>query len=57
MEGFVRLLTGKLESMPTGSLAIIDLDIPDWESLGKGSESLRKIIRPKEEIRTFRKGN
>jgi phosphohistidine phosphatase len=57
MEGFVRLLTGKLESMPTGSLAIIDLDIPDWESLGKGSGSLRKIIRPKEEIRTFRKGN
>ena len=27
MEGFVRLLTGKLEPMPTGSLAIIDLDI------------------------------
>lgn len=57
MEGFVRLLTGKLESMPTGSLAIIDLDIPDWESIGKGSGTLRKMIRPKDEIRTFRKGN
>lgn len=57
MEGFIRLLTGKLEPMPTGSLAIIDLDIPGWDSIGQAAGTLRKVIRPKDEIRTFKKGN
>src|SRR5687767_9333300 len=30
MEGFVRLLTGGLEPMPTAALAVIDLDIASW---------------------------
>jgi len=57
MEGFIRLLTGSLEVMPTGALAIIDLDISDWESIGKATGTLRQVIRPKDEMRTFRKGN
>src|SRR5690349_2238787 len=30
MEGFVHLLTGRLETMPTAALAVIDLDIQSW---------------------------
>ena len=51
MEGFVRLLTGKSEPMPTASLAVIDLDILGWEQLTDGSGRLRKIIRPKDEMK------
>ena len=57
MEGFVRLLTGRTEELPTAALAIIDLDIAGWEQivsdkLGK----LRKVIRPKDEMKTLGKG-
>jgi Phosphohistidine phosphatase SixA len=57
MEGFVRLISGKQESMPTGSLAIIDLDISSWASIRQAAGTLRQVIRPKDEIRTFTKGN
>lgn len=50
MEGFVRLLTGNSETMPTASLAVIDLDISDWDQITKGSGKLRRLIRPKDEI-------
>ncbi len=56
MEGFVRLLTGKLESMPTAALAVIDLDVSGWELIGNSSGTLRQIIRPKDEMKTFGKG-
>ncbi len=57
MEGFVRLLTGKSEAMPTASLAIIDLDVAGWEQITGGVGKLRQIIRPKDDIKTFKKGN
>ena len=57
MEGFVRLLTGKSEPMPTASLAVIDLDVSGWEQIATGAGKLRQIIRPKDEIKTFKKGN
>jgi len=57
MEGFVRLLTGKHEPMPTAALAIIDLDILGWDQAGPDTGKLRKVIRPKDEIKTFGKGN
>ena len=51
MEGFVRLLTGKLEPMPTAALAVIDLDISGWEQIAGKTGELRKIIRPKDEMK------
>jgi phosphohistidine phosphatase len=51
MEGLVRLLTGKLEPMPTAALAVIDLDISRWDQLTDGSGKLRKVIRPKDEMK------
>ncbi len=54
MEGFVRLLTGKLEPMPTASLAVIDLDILGWEQITGSSGKLRKVIRPREEIKMLK---
>ena len=57
MEGFVRFLTGKLESMPTASLAVIDLNIGDWEQTRAETGTLRMIIRPKDEMNTLGKGN
>ncbi len=56
MEGFVRYLTGKLEAMPTASLAVIDLDIDSWKDLAVGVGRLRRIIRPKDEMRSIGKG-
>lgn len=57
MEGFVRYLTGKLEPMPTAALAVIDLDISSWSDIGAGRGTLRLLIRPKDEMKTFGKRN
>ncbi len=57
IEGFIRFLTGKLESMPTAALAVVDLDISNWEQIDTESGRLRKIFRPKDEMKTFGKGN
>ncbi|PYS98615.1 MAG: phosphohistidine phosphatase [Acidobacteria bacterium] len=51
MEGLIRLLTGKSEEMPTAALAIIDLDIEHWNEIDSGLGELRRIIRPKEEMK------
>ena len=57
MEGFVSLLTGRLEPMPTASLALIELDIAGWEQIGHSKGFLRQIFRPKDEMKTLKKGN
>ena len=57
MEGFIRFLTGKLESMPTAALAIIELDVDSWKDIDANSGRLRKVIRPKDEMKTFQKAN
>jgi phosphohistidine phosphatase len=57
MEGFVQYLTGRLEPMPTAALAVIDLDIARWSDIDAANGQLRTIIRPKEEMKTFGKGN
>ena len=57
MEGFVRLVTGRLEAMATASLAVIDLDVLGWDQLGDGAGKLRRIIRPKDEMKALRNGN
>lgn len=48
MEGFVRLLTGDLEPMPTAALAVLDMDIDSWVEISDGCGQLRKVFRPKE---------
>lgn len=48
-ESLVRVLTGKIEAMPTAALAIVDLEIGSWREIGFEKGNLRKIIRPKEE--------
>lgn len=57
MEGFIKYLTGRLESMPTAALAVIDLDIAAWSEIGGERGILRKVFRPKDEMKTFGKGN
>jgi len=57
IESFIRVLTKRSERMPTAALAVIDLDIDDWSKIAPASGSLRELIRPKDEMRTFGKGN
>lgn len=52
IEGFIRFLTGDVESMPTASLAIIDLDIQDWKEVGPEKGTVRQIARPKDRLKT-----
>jgi phosphohistidine phosphatase len=54
MEGIVRLLTGRSEEMPTAALAVIDLDIQNWNEVDSGLGSLRRIVRPKKEMKQLK---
>lgn len=51
IEGFIRYLTGKLEPMPTAALAVIDLNIDSWDLINEGRGELKKIFRPKDEMK------
>ena len=55
MEGFVKLLTGRLQEMPTAALAVIDLDIERWSDIDSGLGSIRRVVRPKEEMKKEQK--
>jgi len=48
MEGFVRLLTGAVERMPTAALAVIELAVDSWRDVSQGRAQLVEVIRPKE---------
>lgn len=48
MEGFIRLLTGELEPMPTAALAVIELNINTWDKINDGCGKLKNVLRPKE---------
>lgn len=52
IEGFIRLLTGQLEPMPTAALAVIGLNIQNWNSIDGRCGELRALYRPKEEMRS-----
>ena len=47
-ENLVRVLTGKVEAMPTAGLAVINLEIESWNEINTESGNLREFIRPKE---------
>ena len=57
IEGFISFLTGRLESIPTAALAVIDLDIAKWSDINSASGVLRTVSRPKHEMKTLGKGN
>ncbi len=50
LEGFIKVLTGEIQSMQTGTLAVIDLKIERWSKLAIGSGFVRKMINPKNEM-------
>ena len=54
IEGFIRLLTGTLEPMPTAALAIIQLTPASWRDVATNSGRLVKVIRPKDELKSLR---
>lgn len=47
-ETLVRILTGKIEPMPTAALAVIDLEIENWNQIFSTVGTLRDLLRPKE---------
>mgnify|MGYP000456888361 CR=1 FL=1 len=54
LEGLIKILTGKLEAMPTAALAVIDLDIEDWHEISANCGVLKSLTRPKEEMKASR---
>lgn len=52
IEGFIRYLTGQLEPMPTAALAVISLNIDEWQQVNDGSGTLKGLYRPKDEMRS-----
>lgn len=48
IEGFIRLLTGDLEPMPTAALAVIELNIDSWCGTVDGCGKLEDVFRPKD---------
>jgi len=49
MEAFLQILTGKVESLPTSSIAYLTAKIDKWEELSPKEEvALKKLWLPKE---------
>ena len=48
LEGLIRFLTGANQTMPTAALAVVDLDVQNWEETNAGCGNLRTLIRPNE---------
>jgi phosphohistidine phosphatase len=55
IEGFIRYLTGQLEPMPTAAMAIIALQIDNWNTITSEKGKLEIVIRPKDEMRSVGK--
>ena len=53
IEGFIRLLTGVVEAMPTAALAEIDLEIDEWRAITAGCGKLIRVFRPKDRMKTL----
>ena len=50
LEGVIRYLTGETHAMPTGAVAVIDLDVENWQQVDAGVGTLIKIYKPREEM-------
>ncbi len=53
LEGLIKILTGESETMPTASLAIIDLNAENWSEVTAKSGKLQKLIRPQEDLESL----
>lgn len=51
IEGFISFLTGEHQPMPTAAVAIIDLQLRQWNEIASMTGSLVETIRPKDEMR------
>ncbi|REJ75369.1 MAG: histidine phosphatase family protein [Acidobacteria bacterium] len=49
-EDLVAALTGESHRFPTAALAVIDLDVPNWSEVTRGTGSLRELFIPKKEM-------
>ncbi len=52
LEGLIRYLSGEVEAMPTASLAIIDLDIENWDEIAPGKGTVASVARPKDLLKS-----
>ncbi|MBK9164410.1 MAG: histidine phosphatase family protein [Acidobacteria bacterium] len=50
-EQILRMLTGAVEPMPTAALAVIELEIASWNEIAPASGKLRRLVRPREDMR------
>ncbi|HEY0658506.1 MAG TPA: histidine phosphatase family protein [Pyrinomonadaceae bacterium] len=48
LEGIIRFLTGENQPMPTAALAVVDLQVQNWEETIAECGNLRTLIRPNE---------
>ena len=49
LEAFLQIANGKVESLPTASIAYLTASIDQWSELGKGDNvKLKKLWRPKD---------
>ncbi len=51
-EELVKNLTGEFQTMPTATLAVIDLQIDSWSEAESNCGTLRVLIRPKDQTKT-----
>lgn len=51
LEGFIKILTGEIQSMPTAALAKIDLNIDSWDEITANCGKLDFLLRPRDEIK------
>lgn len=47
-ENLVRILTDKIEPLPTAALAVVNLEIDSWNQIFSPAGTLRDLLRPKE---------
>ena len=50
-EILVRLLSNEKHRLTTANLAVIDLNIKNWNEVSAGCGNLRTLLRPKEEMK------
>lgn len=50
LEGLIKILTGRLEPMPTAALAEIELNIARWNEISINCGNLKSLLRPREEM-------
>ncbi len=52
LEELLKILTSEIQPMPTAALAIIELNINDWDEINAGCGDLVNLIRPKDEMQS-----